>query len=41
MDKEVMSGSKELSLGDIYMIRGHVVFYREEIQVNVEEMGTP
>lgn len=39
IDKEAMIGPKELSLGDVYMIRGHVVFYREEIQVNVEDMG--
>ena len=31
---------EDLKLGNIYLIRGHVAFYREEIQVNAEEIGT-
>jgi hypothetical protein len=38
-EKEGIKERTELNLGDIYLIRGHVAFYREEIQVNVEEMG--
>lgn len=38
-EKEGVTGRKELNLGDLYMIRGHVAFYREEIQVNAEEMS--